>query len=253
MQERFPKWALPAGALAGMLGIGVGIGRLGHTAESDPGAGNDPHSSSTARHSVPGSPEGSASPGNVRTQAGGPARPASEHAAISDIDSVLAIASAPERTRRLLSHLDKLSDEELATLYETSRHNPALAARSDALALMLQSWVERNPLEALDHLQQDASTNDWERETAINAWAVKDPQAAMDWAFATPDAGQRNNWQIGALEGIASVDLPLAKTYRSELAGKQHPQTVETLRWVEQIIQRYDAAASFKSSSATGH
>ena len=253
MQERFPKWALPAGALAGMLGIGVGIGRFAHTGGSNSLIGNDPYSSSVARHSGTGSPEGSASPGEARTQLSGTTRPASSHAALSDIDSVLAIASAPERTRRLLNQLDKLSDEELAALYETSRHNPALTGRSDALALMLQSWVERNPLEALEHLQQDVNTNDWERETAISAWAAKDPQAAMDWAFATPDAGQRNNWQIGALEGVAAVDLPLAKTYRAELAGKQHPQTAETLRWVEQIIQRYDAAAAVKSSSATGH
>jgi len=252
MQERFPKWALPAGALAGMLGIGVAIGRLGHTGPFDPSAGNDSHSSSSTRHSSTGSPEDSTTPGNARTQVSGSTRPTSEHAAIQDIESVLAIPSAPERTRRLLNQLDKLSHEELAALYEASRHDPALAARSDALALMLQSWVERDPLEALDHLQRDVSTNDWERETAISAWAVKDPQAAMDWAFATPDAGKRNNWQIGALEGIASIDLPLAKTYRSELAGKQHPQTAETLRWVEQIIQRYDAVASLKSS-ATKH
>jgi len=69
----------------------------------------------------------------------------------------------------------------------------------------------------------------------------------------TGDAGQRNNWQIGALEGIAAVDLPLAKTYRAELAGKQHPQTAETLRWVEQIIQRYEAAAAAKSAATSGN
>jgi hypothetical protein len=241
MQTRFPKWVLPAGSLAGMLGIGVAIGRLSHTAGSDSLGGNDSPSSSATHHSGSGSPEGSASPGPARTQSGGSPRPAP--ATLSNIDSVLAIASAPERTRRLLSHLDKLSEKELAALYAASRHHPALAVRSDALALMLQSWVERNPLEALDYLQQDLRTNDWERETAINAWAVKDPQAAMDWAFSTPDAGQRNNWQIGALEGIAAVDLPLAKTYRSELAGKKQPQTAETLRWVEQIIQRHDAAS----------
>jgi hypothetical protein len=246
MQTRLPKWVLPAGSLAGMLGIGIAIGRLGHAPGGDSLGGNDSPSPSHARHSGTGSQEGSTTLGNARTQAGGSPRPASRHAAILDINSVLAIASAPERTKRLLNHLDKLSNEELAALYETSRHNPALTARSDALALMLQSWVERNPPEALDYLQRDVSTNDWERETAINAWAVKDPQAAMDWAFATPDAGQRNNWQIGALEGIAAIDLPLAKTYRSELAGKQHPQTAETLRWVERIIQRYDAATAVK-------
>lgn len=246
MRTRFPKWVLPAGSLAGMLGIGIAIGRLGHTGGSDSLGGNDSHSPSHALHSGVEVSEGSAMGGNARTQAGSSPRPASAPTAISNIDSVLAIASAPERTRRLLSHLDKLSNEELAALYEASRHNPALATRSDSLALMLQSWVERNPPEALDHLQQDVNTNDWERETAINAWAAKDPQAAMDWAFATPDAGQRNNWQIGALEGIAAIDLPLAKTYRSELAGKNHPQTAETLRWVEQIIRRHDAAAAVK-------
>lgn len=249
MQERFPKWVLPVGALAGMLGIGVAIGRLGHTESFDSSTGNDPHSSSSARHSGTGSPEDPTIGGNAGIHTSGSARLASSHTASQDIDSVLAIPSAPERTRLLLSHLDKLSNEELAALYEASRHDPAMAARSDALALMLQSWVERNPLEALDHLQQDVATNDWERETAISAWAVKDPQAAMDWAFATPDAGQRNNWQIGALDGIASVDLPLAKTYRSQLANKTHPQTAETLRWVEQSIQRYDAMASLKSSA----
>lgn len=250
MQTRFPKWAFSAGSLAGMLGIGIAIGRLGHPERPDSFDRTDSHSSSAARHSGAGSPEDSAT--NARNHPNGSVRPSSREAATPDIASVLAIPSAPERTRRLLSELDKLSEEELAALYAASRHNPTLANRSDALGLMLQSWVERNPVAALDYLQQDVSTNDWERETAINAWAVKDPQSAMDWAFVTADAGQRNNWQIGALEGIASVDLPLAKTYRSELAGKNQPQTTETLRWVEQIIQRYDAAASMKASATTG-
>jgi hypothetical protein len=134
------------------------------------------------------------------------------------LESILESASRLERTQRLLSFLDRLPAEQFAAVYQQFRDSPLADLRGSERSLVLQAWAERDPLGALGFLQTGGA-EDWERETAVSAWAAKDPQSAFAWASSATDEGTINNWQLGALRGIAATSPELARDYLVQMEG----------------------------------
>jgi hypothetical protein len=136
----------------------------------------------------------------------------------------------------LLAFLDRLPADQFGAVYQEFRDSPLAALRGSERSLVLQAWAERDPLGALGFLQNNGA-EDWERETAVSAWAAKDPQSAFAWAAGAADEGKVNNWQLGALRGIAATNPELARDYLVQMeSGETRNHALEAM---EPYLTRY--------------
>jgi hypothetical protein len=60
----------------------------------------------------------------------------------------------------------------------------------------------------------------------VSAWAAKDPYAAFEWASLTEDEGKVNNWQLGAMRGIAATSPDLAREFLVSLEGETRSRSL---------------------------
>ena len=223
--SKLPSWTWSAAGFVLALGVGVMIGR-----GSAPEPAGEPSSSEALR----------ASRLAARSMESGGGRKvrdedrSREDAELSgnlerDFESILEEASRMSRTQRLLALLDRLPDDQFADAYLAVKESPLSALRGVERSLVLQAWAERDPHGALAHLQENGA-EDWERETAVSAWAANDPHAAFEWASMAEDAGNVNNWLLGAMRGIAATSPDLARDFLMSLEGETRTRSLSAMQ-----------------------
>jgi len=222
--SKLPSWTWTVGALGLALVAGIMIGRV-----SAPGA-----DAGSARESLAGGKSGGRdSHGGLTSEERATRTRESARAKSGTTEQDLAkILSSPnrlERTEKLLAYLDRLPTDQFASVYDQLRNSPSAKLQGSERSLVLQAWADRDPLMALGFLQEKGA-EDWERETAVSTWASKDPQAAFAWAGAAPDAGEVNNWLLGAARGIAMTNPELARDYLSQMEGETRNRALRDMQ-----------------------
>lgn len=232
MPAAMRSWLPFASGMLLALVAGIGIGRI--TGSS----GSADSSADAAKSSRVGSGAAAGAAGRGGREDAASARARARAAqdvggATANGAGLAAILDTPsrlDRTQRLLAFLDRLPVEQFGAVYQEFRDSPLAALRGSERSLVLQAWAERDPFAALGFLQQNGA-EDWERETAVGAWASKDPQAAMAWAESAPDEGTVNNWQLGALRGIAATSPELARDLLARMpASETRGRALESMR-----------------------
>lgn len=239
-----PSWALSTGGVSLALIAGIMIGRS--TSDSD---GSDSRSSARSEQPERVRPSTRAlrnEQASARSNMSNTDRPEGMNA-IQELDDILASTSRLSRTQRLLAYLDRLPTEQFAEAYLAVASSPQSDLRGSERSLVLQAWAERDPLGALAHLQENGA-EDWERETAVSTWATTDPEGAFAWASSSEDAGPVNNWMIGALRGMATVDPNLARDYLVQMEPGETRK--RGLAGMERYVMQYgfDYASGWISS-----
>jgi hypothetical protein len=86
--------------------------------------------------------------------------------------------------------------------------------------LLLTSWAQVNPLEALAYAKENTNSS-YARQTILAAWAKNDSESAISWALDNfdneGDDTKANPWMVGVITGIASTDLGRATQLLEEL------------------------------------
>lgn len=220
-------------ALVMALGAGVMIGRSGSAAVGD----------ETTVVGETGPPPRLRPGGD--TPANGPSgnrenrRGAEADAAARAAGGLAGVMDSPSRLQRiqgLLAMLDRLPTEEFAGVYAELMAMPGADLRGTERSLVLQAWAERDPASAIAHIQEN-NGDDFERETVLGTWAAIDPQGAMAWAMTAEDAGQVNNWILGAMRGVADADPELAKTFLESMEPNETRR--RALGDMERYLTRY--------------
>lgn len=147
----------------------------------------------------------------------------------TNLKAIFESTSRLDRTQRLLAFLDRLPPDQFAAAYDEFRNMPGVNLRASERSLFLQAWAEKDPHAALSFLQ-DKGAEDWERETTVAAWAANDPQGAFAWASSAKDEGNVNNWLLGATRGIAAADPELARDFLNQLEGETRNQALNAMQ-----------------------
>jgi len=239
--SRVPGWAWGGAVFAVALSAGFVIGRNNATSSGETGR-PDREGLAAAGWLRPERAGPGMSGGATRVVRGKSQRPSWPDAGdlSGDLEHhlqfILDSDSRLERAQRLLSFLDRLPDDRFADVYARLSEPPGAQVRGAERSLVLQAWVERNPLEALGHLQEHGA-EDWERETAVGAWATMNPQAAFEWAVEAPDEGRVNNWLVGAIRGIASMSPELGKDFLLQI--EPGDTRSRSLRSIQPYVMQY--------------
>ena len=225
MSTKKSQLMLSAGGLALALGAGVMIGRI-----SAPAADAIAAESTSDATDLRGreAERGMSLAERVKAKRAGKERDA-EASGSKDLTSILGLPSRLDRTQRLLAFLDRLPSDQFASVYDELRNSPSANLLGSERSLILQAWAERDPHGALGFLQENEAS-DWERETAVATWAANDPQAAFAWASTAEDAGNVNNWLLGATRGIAATNPELARDFIAQLDGRTRDQAIDAVR-----------------------
>lgn len=232
-----PRWGLQAGALmvAVLAGILIGKSLNSGTGDEKNADGPNPQRPRLSERSADAS-----NGAHERTTRHGGATLASKGNDRSQLERELqTILETPlrlQRTQKLLNFLDRLPDDQFADVYEQIKTSPGAALHNSERSMVLQAWAERDPIAATTHLQENGAI-DWERETVLGTWATTDPEGAFAWAVSAEDAGDTNNWVVGALRGAASSDPQLARDLLERL--DQGETRRNSLRQIQNFVTQF--------------
>ena len=213
-----------AGGVACAFGVGVIVGKLG-TGH----AGEGPAGGTAGAAAERSKDQGLSLSERMQRKGAQGGREGSARDVDKDLKGILASSSRIDRIQRLLAFLDRLPADQFASVYDHLRSDTGAELFGSERSLVLQAWAERDALGALTFLQEKGA-EDWERETAVAAWAANDPQAAFAWASSAPDEGSVNNWLLGVTRGVAATDPDLARDFLAQLEGRTRNQALNAVR-----------------------
>ena len=184
-------------------------------------------------------------------------QPMSPEALAARASNVFSTEDPVERMTGFLKLLGDLrTNEEMTAVYEAMMNGFEPRGRGREFSMLLTEWAKRDPVAALEQTQKAGDGRGrWGAYTALSVWAQRDPSAAVAWAQAkgpTDPKDENGNWfMVGALNGLAKVDLDRAATLAQEMTRSQARGEVMD-RLLDGFAKRGDAAQKWVDTLPEG-
>jgi len=124
------------------------------------------------------------------------------------------------RAEEFLKFVKSLSPDQYLAAVDAFREGGIENEQFGEYGMLLSSWAQVSPLQALDYAKEKTGTN-FARQTILSAWAKNDTEGAVAWARENFDSDAKgadaNPWIVGVIEGISSINLGRATELLEEL------------------------------------
>lgn len=127
------------------------------------------------------------------------------HQTMIELSDVLNIGNRIERTRQMISFIDRIDNSELADIVENFSESGWVDYNRSEFSMLISAWMDRDPFTAIAFLDEN-EPDGWTRKTAISAWAADSPEEAANAIRGLEDSGEVNDWVVGLIEGMARND-----------------------------------------------
>jgi hypothetical protein len=149
------------------------------------------------------------------------------------IEEIMKLNDPLERTRSMLSWIERLTVEEMPGAGEYFRMTGQARKNSLEYQLFLSAWAKVDPEGALTKLRSEKDFDSHGKQI-LAAWAAQDGEAALAWAQQDLAAGgnpdMANKWIEGIVEGLALSDPEMAGALVSSMPeSKAKREAIETM------------------------